>query len=158
MKMADLNLPTLVTLAGAETERMQLERLAAQGFTGIRRSHGYLFQRLIDDEPTITALAAALGITQQGASKQVREVESLGYVERRGVAGDQRARTVRLTPRGRAGIESTRRIQADLQEQLIDRVGAAKVAAAKDVLAALLDIADAAEKVRTRGFPAPPEA
>lgn len=151
----DLNLPTLVALAGGETERLQLDELAARGFPGLRRSHGYLFQHLIDGEPTVTALAAALGITQQGASKQVRELSDLGYVERGAVRADQRVRTVRLTASGRAAIEAARAAQAALEQQLLERVGAEKVAAAKRTLAALLDLAGATGKVRTRSFPPP---
>jgi DNA-binding MarR family transcriptional regulator len=155
VNIADLNLPTLVSLAAVETERLQLESLAGDGHPGVRRSHGYLFQRLIADEPTISALATALGITQQGASKQVRELEELGYVERRGVSGDLRARTVALTVTGRAAIESARAAQAAVEAELIAKVGAAKLAATKETLAALLELAGAAERVRSRSFPAP---
>jgi DNA-binding MarR family transcriptional regulator len=148
--------PTLASLAGTEADRLQLERVAAAGFPGIRRSHGYVFQHLVDGEPTITSLAGALGITQQGASKQVRELEELGLVERREVPGDLRARTVALTAAGRAAIDAGRRVQAELEAELVATVGADKVAAAKEVLARLIDLTGTAGAVHTRSFPAPP--
>jgi len=74
-------------------------RLREEGYDGVKASHGYVVQRLLEDEPTIGGLAAALGITQQGASKQVTDLERLGYAERVPVPGDQRARRVRLTVR-----------------------------------------------------------
>jgi DNA-binding MarR family transcriptional regulator len=151
----ELNLPTLAMLAGVETSRSQLARLAAEGYPGVRRSHGYVFQHLVAGEPTIGALAAALGITQQGASKQVRELEELGYVERRAPEDDARARTVRLTTRGQLALGAGREIQAGLEAELVDRLGAEKVAAAKEVLAELLDVSGAAGFVRDRSFPAP---
>jgi DNA-binding MarR family transcriptional regulator len=155
MEATDLNLPTLIALAGAETERMQLDRLAAAGYEGVRRSHGYLFQHLVEGTPTITELATALGITQQGASKQVRELAATGYVERREVAGDARARTVALTARGRRSIEAARDAQAELEKELVARVGAERVAAAKETMVALLDIAGVTDRARTRSFLSP---
>src|ERR1700760_70686 len=134
MELVDLTLATLASLAGTEADRVQLDRVTRAGFPGIRRSHGYVFQHLIDGEPTITALAGALGITQQGASKQVRELEELGLVERREVPGDLRARTVALTAAGRTAIDVGRRTQAELEDELVAKVGAEKVAAAKEVL------------------------
>ena len=142
-------------LAGVETSRSQLARLAAEGYPGVRRSHGYVFQHLVAGEPTIGALAGALGITQQGASKQVRELEELGYVERRAPEGDARARTVRLTTRGRLALAAGREIRARIEAGLVDRLGAEKVAAAKEVLAELLEISGAAGFVSDRSFPAP---
>lgn len=156
MELVDLTLPTLASLAGTEADRVQLERVARAGFPGIRRSHGYVFQHLIESAPTITTLAGALGITQQGASKQVRELEELGLVERREVPGDLRARTVALTPAGRQAIEVGRRTQVELEAELVAKVGADKVATAKQVLAGLIELAGTADAVHTRSFPAPP--
>ncbi|MEV6490063.1 hypothetical protein AB0M20_15790, partial [Actinoplanes sp. NPDC051633] len=72
-------------------------------------------------------------------------------------AGDQRARTVRLTTRGRESIESARRAQAALEREVIAKVGADTVTAAKEALAALLESIGAADRVRTRSVPAPPD-
>ena len=58
-----------------------LEHIHNAGHRGVKASHGYVIQRLIEEEPTIGALAASLGMTQ-GASKQVNDLESLGFVER----------------------------------------------------------------------------
>jgi DNA-binding MarR family transcriptional regulator len=151
----DLDLPTLATLSGGGTSRLLLDRLAAAGYPGIRLSHGYVFQRLVAGEPTISALAASLGITQQGASKQVSELEAGGYVERVGVAGDQRVRVVRVTAKGRAAMAAGRRLQAELEAEIAERLGEEKVTAAKEVLAALLTMAGLDERVRTRTVPAP---
>lgn len=153
MEPVELDLPTLVQLAGTGTARMLLDGLAKAGFPGIRVSHGYVFQRLVGGEPTITALAASLGITQQGASKQVRELENLGYVERVPLAGDQRARAVRLTPAGKAAIAYGRKEQAAIEAELAGRLGVETVQAAKIVLAALLERAGLADRVRTRTVP-----
>jgi DNA-binding MarR family transcriptional regulator len=156
VEATDLDLATLASLTGPGAARLLLERLAEAGHPGVRVSHGYVFQRLVADEPTIGALAASLGITQQGASKQVGELEQLGYVERIATDGDQRARRVRLTAAGRAVVEAGRADRARLEAEVVARVGEDTVRAAKQALAALLDLAGLDDRIRTRSVPLPP--
>lgn len=156
MEPEDLDLPTLVALAGNGIVRELLARLARDGYPGVRPSHGYVIQRLVADEPTISALASALRMTQQGASKQVRELEELGIVERRAVAGDARARSVHLTDRGKGVLEAGRRARADLEAELVDQLGAGPVATAREVVVTLLELVGLGEQVRGRRV-APPD-
>ena len=156
MDPLDVDHPTLTSLAGNGVVRRLLADLAQQGYPGVRVSHGYVFQRLVEDEPTISALAESLGITQQGASKQVRELEALGFVERRLVPGDARARSVRLTRRGRGVVEAARRARSALEDEVAARVGAADVRTARAVLATLLEQTGLADDVRARTVPLPP--
>jgi DNA-binding MarR family transcriptional regulator len=156
MDPRDIDLPTLTSLAGNGIVRRLLADLAEQGYAGVRVSHGYVFQRLVDAEPTISELAESLGMTQQGASKQVRELEDLGFVERRPVPGDGRARSVRLTGRGRGVVEAGRRARAALEAEVVDRVGVRDVRAAREVLAAVLDLTGLGDDVRRRTVPVPP--
>jgi DNA-binding MarR family transcriptional regulator len=157
MDTHDLDLATLAALAGGGVVRVILDRIEADGFDGVKPSHGYVVQRLVDGEPTITALADSLGMTQQGASKQVRDLERLGYVERVPVPGDQRARRVRLTPHGRLLLESGRRARATIEADILERVGVRNLRAAKVALAALMDVAGLSERVANRTVPAPAE-
>ena len=153
----ELDLPTLASLAGGGVVRVILDRIAAAGFAGVKPSHGYVIQRLVDDEPTISELADSLGMTQQGASKQVRDLEMLGYVERVVVPGDQRARRVRLTPSGQAMLDTARKIRAGIEAEVLEQVGARKLEAAKAALTALLALSQLDERVRNRTVPAPRE-
>jgi len=155
MDVRDLDLATLVTLAAPAVAESLVTRLREEGYDGVKASHGYVVQRLLVDEPTIGGLAAALGITQQGASKQVTDLERLGYAERVPVPGDQRARHVRLTARGRAMVAATRDARRDLDRQLVDVVGTRKASAGKDVLVALVEVLGLTERVRRRAVPPP---
>jgi DNA-binding MarR family transcriptional regulator len=155
VELRDLDLPALVTLAAPAVTEALVTRLREQGYDGVRASHGYVVQRLLDDEPTIGGLAAALGMTQQGASKQVADLERLGYAERVPAPGDQRVRHVRLTERGRAMVAATRDARRDLEGRLVDAIGSHKAGAARDALAALVDVLGLAEPVRRRAVPAP---
>ena len=93
-------------------------------------SHGYVFQRLLVATPTITELALDLGITQQGASKSVAELETLGYVERRVAGHDNRVRTVHLTDQGHQAIAAGRAVRAEFLDRLRQAVSADELAGA----------------------------
>src|SRR5204863_3802125 len=94
---AALDLGYLAQFVGAAFASAVQERLAAEGFDGLRFSHGYLVQHLVEGERTIGELAERLEVTQQAVSKTVAELEGLGYLERLADAADARVRRVRLT-------------------------------------------------------------
>lgn len=152
MEPRDLDTLTLASLAGSAADRYVLAQLAADGHR-VKRSHGFVFQRLLVTQPTIGELAASLGITQQGASKQVVELEELGYVERIPSPHDARVRVVRLTDAGRRVIDAARALRRDFEDELVARFGAASVAAAHDVLALMLDLDGTGDLVRGRAVP-----
>lgn len=109
----------LSAAADAEVER----RVAAAGFTGLRKAHGYVFQHLIPGPARISDLAGKLGMTPQGVSKAVNELERLGYVTRSVGQADQRSRVVELTDRARGAIEAARTARADLRAAYQDILG-----------------------------------
>jgi DNA-binding MarR family transcriptional regulator len=144
----DLGLAAL--FAGQAIAEAVRGRLDARGFTGLRFSHGFLVQRLVEDEQSIAALAAALGVTQQAVSKTVTELERLGYVRRRADPRDARVRLVALTDRGRAAVTAAREERAAVEAELRERLGPRRVAAATRVLREALDLHGATAAVRTR--------
>ncbi|MFF4624151.1 MarR family winged helix-turn-helix transcriptional regulator [Nonomuraea jabiensis] len=134
-----LDTGTLALFVGHAAATLVQEQLAEQGFGDLRFSHGYVFQHLIDDEPTVGELAAHLAMTQQGASKAVAELERLGYCERVPDAADARIRRVRLTARGQDAVAAARRARAALDRRLADRLGERHLAEHRDLLVRLLD-------------------
>ena len=155
MPSVDLDLPLLVSLTGPAVSQLVLEHIHNAGHQGVKASHGYVIQRLIEEEPTIGALAASLGMTQQGASKQVSDLESLGFVERVSDEHDGRIRYVRLTEAGWAVLEAGRQARAQLEQAVIARVGEQDVHAAKRALVALLELTGLADQISTRTVPLP---
>ena len=155
MRITDLDLPTLVSLTGASTVTSLVASLRRAGFDEVKPSHGYVIQRLVDDEPTISGLAAALGMTTQGASKHVQDLERQGFVERLPDATDARVRTVRLTTSGRSLLAAGRRARADLEAVMLERVGTRRLATTKAVLAEMLDVLGVADRVESRSVPLP---
>jgi DNA-binding MarR family transcriptional regulator len=144
----DLGLAAL--FAGQVLADTVRERLEARGFAGLRFSHGFLVQRLVEAEQSIAALAEALGVTQQAISKTVTELERLGYVRRRADPRDARVRLVALTDRGRAAVDAAREERAAVVAELRDRLGPRRVDAATRLLREVLELHGASAAVRTR--------
>ncbi|MFF7871053.1 MarR family winged helix-turn-helix transcriptional regulator [Streptomyces qaidamensis] len=136
---ADLDLGSLALFVGFAAGSAVQADLASMGFGDLRMSHGYVFQHLIDAQPTVSDLAAKLDMTQQGASKAVAELERLGYVERLPSPRDARIRHVALTTRGREAVTAARRARERLEGRLRDRCDPAAFDVTRTVLVGLLD-------------------
>lgn len=148
----DLDLATLLSLAGTAADRYVMDAMAERGYA-VTRAHGYVFQRLLTGALTISSLAADLGITQQGASQHVAEMERLGLVSRSVDPADRRARTVMLTERGRAAIDAARQARTAFTDRIGAMVDAASEAGARRLLLAVLDDAGVSRDVPGRRIP-----
>jgi DNA-binding MarR family transcriptional regulator len=118
---SDIGLLSLA-LAGGLTGRMR-EQLTAAGFDDVRDSHGYVVQGLLAGDTTVTALAARLGVSAQAVSKSVTELERAGYLRRGRDAEDRRARPLRLTARGEALVDASRRARQAVARDLARWLG-----------------------------------
>ncbi|WP_116245011.1 MarR family winged helix-turn-helix transcriptional regulator [Nocardiopsis sp. FIRDI 009] len=146
----DLDTGTLALFVGSAAASAVQDALAAHGFADLRVSHGYVFQHLVDAQPTVGELAEKLGMTKQGASKAIAELQQLGYAERVPDPDDARIRRVRLTRRGHAAVDTARRARADLEERLRQRLGSASLDTVRTLLADLLDELGGTAAVRRR--------
>src|SRR3954463_3015348 len=115
-----------------------VERLRVE-HPDIRYGHGFLIQQLVEGPRPVGEIAANLGVTSQAVSKTVRELEALGYADRRPDPADGRIRRVALTKRGRAVLEAGRAVRAEINAELIAELGEKRVIAAARVLRAALD-------------------
>lgn len=112
-----------IALASAVQAKVTVE-LEQIGFGDLRVSDGYVVQHLQPGPASIGELAGKLGITAQGVSKIVIELERKGYVTRSPSAGDQRRRLVELTSRAWDAIHATRRARAHVNRDLRATLGA----------------------------------
>lgn len=144
-----------VGLSAPAVTEVILQQVEAAGHAGVKPSHGYVIQRLIGNRPTIGQLADSLGMTQQGASKQITDLEHLGYVERVEDDDDERIRYVQLTAAGQEMLDAGRRARAEIERALVERVGQRNVNAAKVTLRALLELTGVADQVPSRSVPLP---
>jgi DNA-binding MarR family transcriptional regulator len=149
---ADLDTTTLLSLAGSAADAAVMTAMREQGFS-VTRAHGYVFQRLLTGEQSITDLARDLRMTQQGASKHVAELERLGLVSRTVRPDDRRARVVALTDRGRESIDVARAARADLDRRLQELVGEGGHRALREALVSLLDGLGISRHIASRSIP-----
>jgi len=141
----------LMTALVAHYQQRVRAHLAAAGMADLRDSHGYVFQHLVPGPKTVSALAGALGLTQQAASKAVIELELMGYVQRREDSPDRRVRTVELTPRGEQAVLVARQARAQIDAEIRAGHGDALARA----LRRLADETGAYERMNSRRLRAP---
>ncbi|TCP61761.1 MarR family winged helix-turn-helix transcriptional regulator [Baia soyae] len=115
------------------------QRLSELGFHDIRPVHGYLIKYIaINNGATGIELADHLGITKQAVSKIVDYLEEKHYVLRKPHPTDKRGKIVVLTERGRLVVETKEKILNEIEQHLIDEVGAERLQMMKDDLASVI--------------------
>ena len=124
--------------------------LAVRGFDDLGKTYGYVFRALTSEPLHLRQLAERLGMTDQGASKIVDEMERRGYVERRADPSDGRVKQLRLTRRGRAALAMARRFHAAYERRLRDAAGARDVAALRRVLEVVVAATGSSAEARLR--------
>jgi DNA-binding MarR family transcriptional regulator len=142
----DHDLVLLFTALHAACDVEVVRRIADDGFGDLRPAHGYVFQHLVPGPVAISELARRLGMTAQGASKLVIELEGYGYVSRQTDPGDRRSHTASLTERGWAAIEAGRTARAAVTAQLREYLGSP---AADALVASLQQLAEQTGGLRT---------
>jgi DNA-binding MarR family transcriptional regulator len=130
---SELDLGHLAFFLGLRVNELVLQRLAKAGITGVRESHGYVIQHLVEKERSISELAARMGVTQQASSKMVAELVSLGLLQLK-KAEDRRAKRVRLSPYGWEIVQLSRRARAQLHHRLVRQIGKRKYETAKVIV------------------------
>jgi DNA-binding MarR family transcriptional regulator len=148
-----LDVVAVTLLCGLALNEDVMTRLGARGHGGLRFSHGFVVQHLVEGPVAVGELARRMGVSQQAASKVTAELESLGYVERSADPADRRVRRVGLSERGRQAIEDTRAARAEVAGELAERLGARRVETLRRGLLEALEAAGGMEAVRARRVP-----
>lgn len=118
--------------------RMQSERASSS----VRLSHTRLLPHLDFEGTRITELAERTGVTKQAVAKMIDELEEEGVVRREPDPSDGRAKLVRLTKRGLAGIHQGLSILDGLEQELEGGLGPRAMQQLKTHLAALVELLD----------------
>ena len=148
-------LPSGVDLAhvafflGLRVNELVMEHLAKAGFKGVRESHGYLIQHLIESERSVTDLARRMDVTQQAASKAVAELVGLGILET-APAKDRRAKRIRLSQRGWECVRLGRRARSQIDRGLVNAAGTTHYEMARSTLLTYLRTLGGIKRVSSR--------
>lgn len=132
--MAKEDIGILLNVAFGVFKRDLHRHLAAHGFPDVGPSFGYVFRLLASGPHNLQGVAAALGITAQGALKIVADMVEKGYVERRDDPDDGRVKWLVLTARAQAAMAEARRFHRQFERGLTARLGRDQVAALRTVL------------------------
>jgi DNA-binding MarR family transcriptional regulator len=89
------------------------------GFDDMGKSYGYVFRALNEEALHLRQLAERLGMSDQGASKIVNEMEARGYLERYPDAIDGRIKKLKLSRRGLAALSAARQFHQTYEENLV---------------------------------------
>lgn len=114
-----------------------LTRLRESGFDDFEPAHFTVFRYPSPDGARPSELAARLGISKQSLSYLLRELERLGYLERRPDPADLRAKRVVVTRRGKAAIAVIRSAVAELEREWAEQLGARRYAQLRSLLVEL---------------------
>ena len=145
-------LPDLGYLAlflGLRLNELVMDEMKRAGFPRVRESHGYVIQHVIESERSITALARRMEVTQQAASKVVRELIGLGILESM-PARDRRATRIRLSERGWRSVRIARRARSRLKKRLMNAIGEGDYEHARSTLLVCLQTLGGISRVRSR--------
>jgi DNA-binding MarR family transcriptional regulator len=115
-----------------------LARLAEEGHGAVRPAHSAVFEFLDETGTTVSALAERAQMTKQGMAELVRHLEDHGYVTRAPDPDDRRAKLVLLTPAGREVVGIAQRLVPELEAEVAALVGADRVRALQEDLAAIV--------------------
>lgn len=111
-----------------------LARFQREGFTDLRDAHGSVFVFLPRGGARLTELAERARVTKQSMGELVRELESLGYLERRVDPADARARIITLTERGKRANDIGLQEISETEGRWAREVGADRVRALRETL------------------------
>lgn len=131
-------------------EREVFAAMDRAGFSGVRASHGYVVQRLLEGPQPVSAIAKDLGVTQQAVSKLVAEMSSLGLVEPAAQVEDKRQRRVQLTARGKKCVQVSRNARLQVSRRLAKKLGLGSLVRLETALADALDALGGLDAVTDR--------
>lgn len=100
-----------------------LERLHREGFTDIDPSYLIVVQYPGPQGERPSDLAARLRVSKQALNHLLRQLEHLGYLERRPDPDDRRSKRIALTSRGTRAATTIREAVADLETTWAEQLG-----------------------------------
>jgi DNA-binding MarR family transcriptional regulator len=111
----------LLSQLGGQVSRAWRERLAA---AGMEPREVMLFRFVaLNEGRSQAAVAAAIGLPASRIVALVDRLEARGWVERRAMTGDRRARVLHLTPGGRDVLERLGRLSSEHERELTRGLG-----------------------------------
>ena len=130
----------LVDRANRALQVHMVREMHKRGYPKVKQAHNAVFGTLQSEGSRSADMAQQAGMTRQSMGELVREMVALGILEMRPDPEDGRAKLVTYTELGRQGASEGRRHLLDLEQAFVEEFGAEEYAAARDVLARVVDV------------------
>jgi DNA-binding MarR family transcriptional regulator len=118
------NLRQLLLRASRAINQDVTTALHAAGFKDLKNSQVFCLAHIDLNGTSVVDLAESSNISKQAASKLVGELVELGLLSTSRAASDGRAILVQFTPRGRALMQKSFELFADMEHEYSQRLGA----------------------------------
>ena len=127
----------LLRMPWEEVQRHMLERLHPQGFDDLDAAHLNVFQYPGPQGTRPTELATRVRMSKHALNYLLRELERLGYLERRPDPEDRRSKRVALTDRGTSVVRVIREAVDEVETTWAQRLGPERFAQLRGLLVEL---------------------
>jgi len=114
--------------------------LAHRGHAGVRPVHEFALRAIDGGAGTASALGRRLSVSKQAAAKTIAALEELGYVDRGPDPDDARRKRLEVTDRGHELMAVGGALFDDVRDRWAQQIGARRLDALQDDLAALVAI------------------
>jgi DNA-binding MarR family transcriptional regulator len=115
-----------------------IERVRLRTGQPVKVAHTSVLPHIDLEGTRLTEIARRLGVSKQAAGQVVDELEELGVLERIADPADARAKLVRFTKKGQAGLLEGLQVLGEIEAEMRDVIGEAKMRAMHDALAAVI--------------------
>jgi len=135
----DTDLPMAAGRLLFRLQAEMFERIAAEGFGGVRPRHGAVLAYLTPEGRRLSEYARLSGRHKQIIGTIADELVQLGYVTREPDPSDGRARLLVPTDLGLRELAAARAIIADIETRIAAQIGPDRLADAKSAMLAAAD-------------------
>lgn len=115
-----------------------IERIRLRTDEPVRVTHTTVLPHIDLEGTRLTELARRLGVTKQAAGQLVDELEEMGFLERVADPKDARAKLVRYSKKGQAAMLEGLQVLGEIEAEMRDVVGEAKMRTIHEALAAVI--------------------
>lgn len=115
-----------------------IERIRLRTDQPVRVTHTTVLPHIDLEGTRLTELARRLGVTKQAAGQIVDELEEMGFLERVADPKDARAKLVRYSKKGQAAMLDGLQVLGEIEAEMRDVVGEAKMRTIHEALAAVI--------------------
>jgi DNA-binding MarR family transcriptional regulator len=124
----------LLRMPWEAVQRHMLERLHERGFSDFDAAYLNVFQYPGPQGARPSELAARLRISKQALGYLLRQLEQLGYLDRRPDPHDQRGKRIVVTPRGTRALRVIRDAVSEIETTWTQQLGAEHFAQLRELL------------------------